>query len=251
MQYYGTNLPVEFKRGKEPVTAADRAADNLIAAGLRAAFPDDGLLTEESRDDPSRLERARVWIVDPLDGTTEFIGETGDFVVQIGLAEGGAPVLGVIYHPVSGWLYYAVKGHGAWATHDGRTRPLRVRSEPDPVHVCLVASRSHYSEEVEAARRVLGIAQVRRAGSVGLKVALLAKGECDLYLATQVSKEWDICAPHILLQEAGGTLTNLCGDRLTYNKAQVLECKGLIGSGGPDHTRIVEMLAPLFEQMEG
>jgi 3'(2'), 5'-bisphosphate nucleotidase len=79
----------------------------------------------------------------------------------------------------------------------------------------------------------------------------LAKGECDLYLATQVSKEWDICAPHILLQEAGGTLTNLCGDRLTYNKAQVLECKGLIGSGGPDHTRIVEMLAPLFEQMEG
>jgi 3'(2'), 5'-bisphosphate nucleotidase len=251
MEYYQTDLPVEFKRGQEPVTAADRAADVLIAAGLRAAFPGDGLLTEESLDDGARLEKRRVWIVDPLDGTTEFISKTGDFAVQIALTEEGLPVLGVVYHPVTGRLYHALKGKGARETREGRSVRLEVRSEPDPAQMCLVASRSHYSDLVEGARQALGIEAVRRVGSVGLKVALLAQGECDVYLATQVSKEWDICAPHILLEEAGGTLTNLCGEKLTYNKPDVVECKGLIGSNSASHARIVDTLAPLLEQMEG
>ncbi len=251
MEYYQTGLEVDHKDGGEPVTAADRAADDLIGTGLRAAFPGDGLLTEESSDDLSRLDKERVWIVDPLDGTTEFITETGEFTVQIALAKHGHPVLGVVYQPVQAQLFYAVQGHGAYQVRDGRTRCLQVSTESDLAKMCLVASRSHYSTFIEAARQVLGIREVNRAGSVGVKIGLIAQGVCDLYLATTVSKEWDLCAPHALLVEAGGTLTNLCGEALQYNKAEVMECKGLIGSNGQAHTRIVETLAPLLEGARG
>jgi 3'(2'), 5'-bisphosphate nucleotidase len=242
---------VDRKAGNEPVTAADRAADALIVAGLSAAFPDDGLLSEESDDDLSRLDKERVWIVDPLDGTTEFITETGDFVVQIALAIEGRPVLGVIYWPVKDQLYYAVRGRGAFQIEDRRTVRLQVSVEPDPDRMCMVASRSHFSPFIEAARQALGVGSVERAGSVGLKVGMVARGDCDLYLATRVSKEWDICAPHALLLEAGGTMTDLCGEALVYNKAQPIGCKGLIASNGLAHDRVVEILAPVRPRAGG
>ena len=237
--------------GDEPVTDADRAADDLISAGLRTAFPDDGLLTEESEDDLSRLEKDRVWIVDPLDGTTEFITETGEFSVQIALTRSRRPVLGVVYQPTKDHLFYAVQGRGTWQVDDGRAIRLRVSRESDPARMCLVASRSHYSDFVEDARQAFGIRDVKRMGSVGLKVGLVARGVCDLYLATNVAKEWDIYAPHALMLEAGGVLTNLCGEPVIYNKAEVAECRGLVGSNGLAHERIVQTLAPLLEQTKG
>jgi len=247
MCHYRTGLAVDHKAGDEPVTAADHAADDLISAGLRAAFPDDGLLTEESEDDLSRLEKERVWIVDPLDGTTEFITETGEFAVQIALTKQGAPVLGVVYQPPNDHLYYALQGRGAYQVNDGRATRLRVSSALDPAKMCLVASRSHYSDFLEAARQTFGIQKVKRMGSVGLKVGVVARGLCDLYLATNVAKEWDICAPHALMLEAGGVLTDLCGEPLVYNKAEIVGCRGLIGDNGLAHERIVESLVPLLE----
>ena len=251
MGFYQTGVAVGYKEGDEPVTDADRAADALISAGLRAAFSGDGLLTEESADDRLRLQKERVWIVDPLDGTTEFIAETGDFAVQIALTRHGEPLLGVIYQPVERRSFYAVRGRGAYQVYDGRTVRLHVSAKPDPARMCLVASRSHYSAFIEAARQALGIREVSRMGSVGLKVGLLAQGACDLYLATTVAKEWDICAPHALLPEAGSVLTNLCGEPPLYNNAEVAECRGLIASNGRVHAQIVEILAPLLEQVEG
>jgi 3'(2'), 5'-bisphosphate nucleotidase len=251
MGFYQTGVAVGYKEGDEPVTDADRAADALISAGLRAAFSGDGLLTEESADDRLRLQKERVWIVDPLDGTTEFTAETGDFAVQIALTRHGEPLLGVIYQPVERRSFYAVRGRGAYQVYDGRTVRLHVSAKPDPARMCLVASRSHYSAFIEAARQALGIREVSRMGSVGLKVGLLAQGACDLYLATTVAKEWDICAPHALLLEAGGVLTNLCGEPPLYNNAEVAECRGLIASNGRVHAQIVEILAPLLEQVEG
>jgi 3'(2'), 5'-bisphosphate nucleotidase len=251
MDYYQTDLVVDHKAGEEPVTVADQAADALISAGLRAAFPDDGLLTEESEDDLSRLGKERVWIVDPLDGTTEFITETGEFAVQIALSIGGYPALGVVYQPVWGRLFFAVQGQGAYQVHDGATARLCVSVVSDPAQMCLVASRSHYSDFVESARQALGIESVKRVGSVGLKVGLVARAACDLYLATTVSKEWDLCAPHAVLLEAGGVLTNLCGESLVYNKRDTRACTGLICSNGLVHERIVETLAPLRHQVEG
>jgi 3'(2'), 5'-bisphosphate nucleotidase len=242
---------VDHKSPEEPVTAADHAADTIIIAGLRSAFPEDGLLTEESDDDLSRLHKERVWIVDPLDGTTEFIAETGEFSVQIALAIAGQPVLGVVYQPAGGRLFHAVQGQGAYQIQNGQRMRLHVSNETDPARMCLVASRSHYSGLIEAARQALGIEMVSQLGSVGLKVGLVARGECDLYLATTVSKEWDLCAPHAVLLEAGGILTNLCGEPLVYNKRDVRECKGLVASNGAAHTRILAILLPLLGQAEG
>ena len=250
MGYYQTGLAVDLKAGDEPVTAADRAADSLIAEGLRTAFPDDGLLTEEAEDDLSRLDKERVWIVDPLDGTTEFINETGEFAVQIALTLGGRAVLGVVYQPAKGRLFHAVQGQGAYQVFEGETTPMRVSSQPDPAQMCLVASRSHYSPFVDLARQALGIPKANRIGSVGLKVGLVARAACDLYLATTISKEWDLCAPHALLMEAGGVLTNLCGEVLVYNKRDVTECTGLVASNGLAHDQIVETLAPLRDKAE-
>ena len=250
MGYYQTGLPVDLKAGDEPVTAADRAADSLIADGLRAAFPDDGRLTEEAEDDLSRLNKERVWIVDPLDGTAEFISETGEFSVQIALTLAGEAVLGVVYQPAKGRLFHAVQGQGAYQVHEGKTTRLHVSAQSDPAQMCLVASRSHYSPFVDLARQALGIDKVNRIGSVGLKVGLVARAACDLYLATTVSKEWDLCAPHALLLEAGGVLTNLCGESLVYNKRDVTECTGLIASNGLAHAQIVETLAPLQDKAE-
>jgi 3'(2'), 5'-bisphosphate nucleotidase len=251
MSYYQTGLDVDEKDGGEPVTVADRAADDLIVRGLRAAFPQDGILTEESDDDLSRLERERVWIVDPLDGTTEFIKGTGDFSVQIALTLQGEPVLGVVYQPTEDLLYHAVRDGGAFCVESGQTRQLRVTIETDLANMCMAASRSHYSAFVRAARQALGIRKVQRVGSVGLKVGLLAQGACDLYVATTVAKEWDFCAPHALLLEAGGTLTNLCGERLVYNQAKVAECRGLIGSNGHIHAHLVDVLTSLMDEKKG
>jgi 3'(2'),5'-bisphosphate nucleotidase len=249
MGYFRTDLIIEHKAGDEPVTIADRAADDLIRTGLQAAFPHDGLLTEESEDDFSRLEKERVWIVDPLDGTSDFVAGTGDFVVQIALAIRGYPSLGVIYHPVDERLFFAVRGEGAFMALNGQCQRLRVSLEANPTRMCLIASRSHYSAFVQAAREALAIQTVRHMGSVGLKVSQVARGTCDLYLATNVAKEWDICAPHTLLLEAGGKLTNLCGEHITYNRPEVIACRGIIGSNDRVHTQIVATLAPLVSSM--
>ena len=247
LTYYQTGLDVEEKTGGEPVTRADRVADDLILRGLRSAFPLDGILTEESEDDRSRLEKDRVWIVDPLDGTTEFIDGTGEFSVQIGLTVRGQPVLGVIYQPTAQRLYYALRGGGAYLTEAGQTRRLQVSARTELAQMCMVASRSHYSAFVRAAREALSVSEVKRLGSVGLKVGLMAQGACDLYIATTVAKEWDICAPHALLQEAGGELTNLCGEHPAYNQPDVAECRGLLGSNGRIHAYLVEVVAALRE----
>ena len=187
-----------------------------------------------------------MWIVDPLDGTSDFIDETGDFVVQIGLAVRGEPWLGVVYQPVGDRLFYAARGQGAYQEHDGDRRRLRVSGEADPAQMCLVASRSHYSDLIDSARRALDITSTVRAGSVGVKVGLLATGECDLYLATTVCREWDLCAPHAVLIEAGGVLTGLRGEPITYNRPEIGRCPGMVGSNGQAHARVLEVIAPLL-----
>ncbi|MBN1660147.1 MAG: 3'(2'),5'-bisphosphate nucleotidase CysQ [Anaerolineae bacterium] len=248
LDYYQAGIRVEYKPGDEPVTAADRAADLLIRTALQRAFPGDGMLTEESEDDRSRLDRERVWIVDPLDGTGDFIAKTDDFAVQMGLVVEGEPWLGVVYQPVGDYLFYATRGQGAYEVRDGRRHRLHVSSVAEPAHMCLVASRSHYTDLIERARRALDISSTRRAGSVGVKVGLLARGDCDLYLGTTVCKEWDVCAPHAVLREAGGMLTGLRGEAITYNKPEIGACPGLVGSNGHAHQQVLDVLAPLLER---
>lgn len=250
MAHYRRDVIVEYKEKREPVTIADREADHLIGTGLRAAFPGDGLLSEEAEDDPARLDKERVWIVDPVDGTTEFIDKTGQFVIQIALTVAGRPVLGVVYQPAHDLLYYAVEGQGAFAEQGGQRTGLHVSKQRDPGQMCLIASRSHFSGFVDAARRKLGISSMQRLGSVGLKVGQVAQGACDLYLAARVCKEWDLCAPHAILLEAGGVLTDLWGKVPVYNQPVPAECRGLLASNGQAHDQILEACAPLLHMLK-
>lgn len=232
MRHYGV-VEARRKAGGSPVTAADHAANRVIVEGLGRAFPADGILSEESKDRPDRLGLRRVWIVDPLDGTREFLSENGEFSVMIGLAVDGAAVLGVVYRPVGDRLYAAVQGNGAWREVEGGARESL---EPDSVGagaaLRMVGSRSHPDPLIERMRGALGIEDVAPSGSVGLKCALIAEGRRDIYVhPVPYLKEWDTCAPELLVREAGGTVTDCRGRALRYNKADPRQPHGILALG--------------------
>jgi 3'(2'), 5'-bisphosphate nucleotidase len=238
--FYATDFAVSYKGIDDPVTAADHAANDLLVAGLAAAYPDNGILSEESADNPARLQRRRVWIVDPLDGTKEFIGRIGEFSIMVGLAVDGQPVLGVVYQPVADILYRAIPGQVAEVVEQGLVRPLAISTLAAPDAMRLVASRSHRDPLVADVCRRLGITQDRPSGSVGLKIGLLATGVCDLYVHPAPGlKEWDTCAPEAILRAAGGAITDVWGQPLAYNKANVRQRQGLVASNGAIHAQIV------------
>jgi len=234
----------------EPVTQADRIANEMIVTGLKRVFPDDGILAEESVDTKRRLEKSRVWMVDPLDGTNGFIDGNGDFAVQIGLTEEGQCVLGVVYQPLTGVLYRAVRGKGTWIE--------RPQFEPERAHVSdktdlatmrLAASRSHRSPRMNKVIERFGFREEVQRGSVGIKVGLLIEQQCDLYIhLSGRTKQWDTCAPEVILTEAGGRISDLFGYPLNYNVPDVQNRNGLVASNGVAHDQIIETLAPLLNE---
>jgi 3'(2'), 5'-bisphosphate nucleotidase len=246
-RFYG-NAAVSWKGINDPVTAADRAANELLVAGLQQAFPEDGILAEESKDDRKRLARGRVWIVDPLDGTREFIDQINEFSVMVGLAVDGRPALGVVYQPVVDRLFRGIPGTVAELVEGGETVPLAVTRVDDPAEMRLVASRSHRDPLVGSVRTALGVTKDRPSGSVGLKVGLLATGVCDLYIHPAPGlKEWDTCAPEAILRAAGGACSDAWGRPLAYNKPDVRQRWGLVASNGQIHQRIVATTAAAAE----
>ncbi len=234
----------------EPVTATDRAANELIVQGLRAEFPDDGMLAEESVDTERRLGKRRVWMIDPLDGTNGFIARDGDFAVQIGLAVEGASVLGVVYAPLPDVLYWATEGNGAWMErHGADLERLHVSVERDLELMRLAASRSHRSPRMDRVVKALGIKDEVNRGSVGVKVGLIVERQCDLYVhLSPRTKQWDTCAPEAILRESGGNMTDLFGYPLSYNSPEVQNRNGLIASNGAAHQEIIDRLAPLLKE---
>ncbi len=253
LEQYKGPLDVEQKNlddDSEPVTQADRIANELIVTGLQWAFPNDGILAEESVDTTRRLGKSRVWLVDPLDGTNGFIAGNGDFAVQIGLAVEGEVIVAVVYQPLTGVLYRAVRGGGTWIE-----RPLL---EPERVHVSdlrklsdmrLAASRSHRSPRMNKVVQRFGFREEVQRGSVGIKIGLLIEQQCDVYIhLSPRTKQWDTCAPQLILTEAGGRMTDLFGEPLNYNVPDVQNRNGLVASNGAAHDRIIEMLAPLLAE---
>jgi 3'(2'), 5'-bisphosphate nucleotidase len=234
----------------EPVTQADRVANDLIVNRLKREFPADGVLAEESVDTSRRLEKNRVWMIDPMDGTNGFIDRNGDFAVQIGLAEDGKCVVGVVYQPVSRVLYRAVKGGGTWIERPG-VEPERAQvSDKRDLHTMrLAASRSHRSARMDQVVKALEVKQEIRRGSVGVKVGLIIEQQSDLYVhLSPRTKQWDTCAPEIILTEAGGQLTDLFGGPLRYNAPEVQNRNGLVASNSVAHEQILDALAPLLEK---
>jgi 3'(2'), 5'-bisphosphate nucleotidase len=246
--FAGRPLDVQTKSGDEPVTEADLAANRLIVDQLATAFPDDVILSEELPDDGSRHGATRVWMVDPIDGTHDFILGLPGFAVMIGLCVDGHPALGVVSQPATGKTYLGVVGGQAWLERDDQRRPLRPSTLARPPGIRLVASKSHRSPRIDTVRRILEIEDELNIGSVGLKIGLVAEGERDLYVYTgNRTKLWDSCAPEAILLAAGGRVTDVDGKPLDYLARDLYNRRGIIASNGPLHDHVLEAIAPFLD----
>lgn len=250
LKHYAGDVIAESKIGvdtfAEPVTVADREASRIIVEALSKQFPDDGILSEEEDDVIDlRLGRERVWIIDPIDGTSGFIKKDGDFAVQIGLADQGEPVVGVVLLPAHNILYSAAKGSGAFFEN----KQLRVSTTTDTRRMNLAVSRNHRSPKMSRIVKDFGFNSEIQRGSVGLKVGLIAERTCDAYIhLSPRTKMWDTCAPQIILEEAGGKLTDLWGEKYRYDIGDVQNWGGIVATNGAIHEQTIEQLRPLLNE---
>lgn len=219
----GAEGPVELKSDDSPLTQADRASHRLIVERLQGAFPRLPVLSEESAagEIADRRTWDRFWLVDPLDGTKEFLRQTGQFTVNIAFVEGEQPVLGVVHVPAQDVTYFARKGDGAFR-QDGDGEPRRIRVRPAaPKRLVIVASRDHAGPEVAAILNAIaasGVEAISTSMGSSLKFCLVAEGEADLYPRTVPTMEWDTAAAQCIVEAAGGRVTTLDGLPLRYNK---------------------------------
>lgn len=246
MEVYATDFAVEMKGPADPVTRADREANDLITRALTEAFPEAAIVAEESApEDPGELARLvaheRVFFVDPVDGTREFADKNGEFAVMIGLAERGVATVGVVAIPVLGHTLFGRVGLGAFRDRgDGAVEPLHVTSLSDPSKARAVVSRSHRSQKLVPILEKLGITNQASVGSVGLKVARVVTGDADLYVhPTRGAKKWDACAPAAILHAAGGRFTDLEGASIDYREASLPLDRGIAVTNGALHDAVI------------
>ena len=219
MEYYEKDTTVNIKDDNSPITAADRAAHNIIMQGLKDKYGDIPCISEEGSMTPynDRKDWNYFWLVDPLDGTKEFIDRRGDFTVNIALINGDRPVIGVIYVPAKGLLYYASKDGGAWkAEGNGEASRISVRASSSD-GLIVVGSRLHSSKDEEEYVSKLKVKEKKSYGS-SLKFCAVAEGTADIYPRFNPTMEWDTAAGQCIVETAGGTVVDTSGRRLTYNK---------------------------------
>ncbi len=244
LRYHGTDLQVDRKAGNEPVTIADRMCSTFIVEELQRAFPGDIVVSEEVADTKERLRNSRVWYVDPIDGTKDFIRGAKTYCVMIGLAIDHEPKIGVVYQPNHKSLIFASEGSGAWSIAGGSTSRLRVSRMSDISKGRLLTTSVAQSSEMQ---NLLGIKGADKIGSIGMKMCALAAGASDIYVnpATNCSS-WDTCAPQVILQEAGGKMSRLSGQPLHYDNEDTMHHKGgLIATNGRLHDAVVAKFSSL------
>nr|WP_255523485.1 3'(2'),5'-bisphosphate nucleotidase CysQ [Rhodanobacter sp. DHB23] len=224
LEVYRQDFDVELKDDRSPLTAADLAAQKVIAEGLALLDPVLPLVSEEASQVSWEQRRAwaRHWLVDPLDGTREFVKRNGEFTVNIALIDRHEPVLGVVLAPVTGDLYAAARGIGAWwqAGDGGDWERIGTRALARPAVVA--GSRSHGGSQEEALHRLLGEGFVLQPLGSSLKFCLLARGGADVYLRLGPTSEWDTAAAQCVLEEAGGAVLDLHGKPLRYDRGESL-----------------------------
>jgi myo-inositol-1(or 4)-monophosphatase len=229
-----TSARIWSKGGGSPVTEADMAVDAFLKARLSGAVPEAGWLSEETADDPARLDRDLVWIVDPIDGTRAFLAGNHDWSVSIALLGQGRPVLGIVYAPAHGHLYEARRGHGA--RRDGE----RIEASPiGRLPGLSVAGPKGLVDRLE--ERVGTLKRPPRIPSLALRLARVAEGSVDAGLVSSNACDWDIAAGDLILEEAGGILTCLDGARPAYNQADPVHGE-LMASPTALHPRLVEVM---------
>jgi 3'(2'), 5'-bisphosphate nucleotidase len=234
--YRSGEFATRAKSDDSPLTAADLRSHRLIVAALGELTPGLAVLSEESAHAPYRVRREwqRYWLVDPLDGTREFLGGNGEFTINIALIEGRAPLLGVVHVPVSDVSYQGLSGHGAWRQDGGGVRrAIRVAARSAaPVRV--VGSRSHRGDSLTRFLERLGPHQLLPVGSA-VKFCLVAEGSADVYPRLGPTSEWDTAAAHAVLLGAGGTVLDLAGAPLSYNARAELLNPSFVAFGPVDH----------------
>ena len=224
LDVYSADHGVQYKADESPLTRADSAAHAILCAGLRELTPEIPVLSEE--DDAAHAPAVRhpwtdFWLIDPLDGTKEFISRNGEFTVNVALIRGHRPVLGVVAAPVLNTVYYGVEGVGAFVARAGETaRPLQVR-RPAASPLVIVGSRSHRGDSLDSVLERIGAHEMRPMGS-SLKFCLVAEGTADFYPRLGPTSEWDTAAAQAVVEAAGGSVTTLDGHPLRYNERDTL-----------------------------
>ncbi|MFB6182266.1 MAG: 3'(2'),5'-bisphosphate nucleotidase CysQ [Candidatus Magasanikbacteria bacterium] len=249
MEYYGEDLDPDthYKADDSPVTKADIAAQKALEDELDEFGY--GMLSEERVDDRSRLEKGKVWIIDPLDGTKDFLQQTGDFTIMVALSVEGEVKLGAVYAPAEDKLYFAQKDEGAYLQKsDQDPTHINVSVENEAQNMKMLVSRNHLMEPEQRTAEKLGIGEMVPCGSAGLKISKIAEGQAHMYInSSDKTDEWDIAAGDIILSEAGGDLTDTQGEDFVYNKEDTKNKNGYLASNGEIHSEILDTLQ---EEME-
>jgi myo-inositol-1(or 4)-monophosphatase len=241
LEYYGGKYQINYKEWRDPVTGADLAANTCLKELLLGAYPQYGWLSEETADSTQRLEAERLWIVDPIDGTREFVASIPEYAVSVALVEAGEPVVGVIYNPAADQLFAAVKGGGTFLNG----KRVFCSEAPSLDRATLIVSRSETKRgEIEPLRPHLK--EVKPLGSVAYKLAAVAAGlGGDFNVSVQPKSEWDVCAGDLLVREAGGQMLDLEGQVRRYNQPDPLIQGGLV-AGNPNLVRaMLDLLSSL------
>lgn len=244
MAFYGGDVGIRDKGDKSPVTEADLASERVILGRLNELEGDFGILSEETEDDLKRLAMDRVFVIDPLDGTKDFINQTGDFTVMLGVVENGEAVKGVVYQPVKDRMFFAERGKGAFLEEKGlKSVRLEVSGFEDFGAVRLLISKNHLRKLEQKIAEELGIGELIPCGSAGLKMSLIAAGEAELYLNTSNKTfEWDVCAASVILEEAGGWLTDMKGEEIAFNKRDPRNSDGFVAGSGKFKKQVLELI---------
>lgn len=224
--YESGDFGIEAKDDDSPLTLADKAANWIIVDILKEAFPDYAILSEEEQDDLSRLDNDLCFVVDPLDGTKEFIKRNGQFTVNIALSYKHRTVMGVIYVPVTGEMYYAAQGNGSFMEYNGNTSRIHVSTDKkEKSEIRVVMSNSHGAEQMDALIKKYGIVNHVKVGS-SLKGCMIARGDADVYYRYGPTMEWDTAAMQCIVEEAGGVLKQMDDTEMLYNRKDSLNAKG-------------------------
>ncbi|KAM3107463.1 3'(2'),5'-bisphosphate nucleotidase CysQ family protein [Phormidesmis sp. 146-33] len=246
--------------GESPVTTADLAANQYILDSLQASLgtQDFAYLSEETfKNQPISARRGKpwVWIIDPLDGTKDFINKTGEYAVHIALTHEGRPLLAVVACPEFGKLYYATLGNGTFVEtrEDVHPKKLQVSDKTRPKDLTIVTSRSHRDDRLNQLVDQFPHKSQRQVGSIGCKIAAIVEHQADLYLSLSsksAPKDWDFAAPDLILTEAGGSLTHFDNTPLLYNQDDVNQWGGLLASNGHCHAELCDRATQLLSEID-